>query len=202
MGSSGKQDISVDITEEAPPSPSEGPSPSSPVSPRTFAIDWCATPGTITACNSAVNLQDYRNKFSSIGSDTPGTITACNSSANLQDYRDKFGSIQSDTPLTITACTTACNSTDDLTKYQPREHQASVSSVASTVDTLRKEKLTEEPPYHIFTSTRKKQLVYIVSLAALFSPLSSNIYFPALGQIATVRRPFTISPACPFRRYT
>jgi hypothetical protein len=29
--------------------------------------------------------------------------------------------------------------------------------------------------------------VYIVSLAGLFSPLSSNIYFPALGQISKVR---------------
>ncbi|KAH9204150.1 major facilitator superfamily domain-containing protein, partial [Leptodontidium sp. 2 PMI_412] len=42
-----------------------------------------------------------------------------------------------------------------------------------------------EPPYHVFTLAKKKQLVYIVSLAGLFSPLSSNIYFPALGQIAT-----------------
>ncbi|KAK3937506.1 major facilitator superfamily domain-containing protein [Diplogelasinospora grovesii] len=41
-----------------------------------------------------------------------------------------------------------------------------------------------EPPYHIFTTTKKWQLVYIVSLAGLFSPLSSNIYFPALGAIA------------------
>ncbi|OCL08714.1 florfenicol exporter [Glonium stellatum] len=41
-----------------------------------------------------------------------------------------------------------------------------------------------EPPYHILTPRQKKQLVYIVSLAGLFSPLSSNIYFPALDTIA------------------
>ncbi|KAK3693414.1 major facilitator superfamily domain-containing protein [Podospora appendiculata] len=41
------------------------------------------------------------------------------------------------------------------------------------------------PPYHVFTTRQKWQLVYIVSLAGLFSPLSSNIYFPALGAIAT-----------------
>ncbi|KAH6853111.1 major facilitator superfamily domain-containing protein [Chaetomium sp. MPI-CAGE-AT-0009] len=41
-----------------------------------------------------------------------------------------------------------------------------------------------EPPYHVFTSQKKWQLVYIVSLAGLFSPLSSNIYFPTLGDIA------------------
>jgi hypothetical protein len=43
-----------------------------------------------------------------------------------------------------------------------------------------------EPPYHIFTLAKKKQLVYIVSAAAIFSPLSSNIYFPALGAISNV----------------
>ncbi|KAM7202190.1 Major facilitator superfamily domain containing protein [Rhypophila sp. PSN 637] len=41
-----------------------------------------------------------------------------------------------------------------------------------------------EPPYHVFTRKEKWALVYIVSLAGLFSPLSSNIYFPALGAIA------------------
>jgi hypothetical protein len=46
-----------------------------------------------------------------------------------------------------------------------------------------------EPPYHVFDRSKKKLLVYIISLAGLFSPLSSNIYFPALGEIATV---------CPF----
>ncbi|CZS95425.1 related to synaptic vesicle transporter SVOP and related transporters (major facilitator superfamily) [Rhynchosporium agropyri] len=46
------------------------------------------------------------------------------------------------------------------------------------------EKAVTEPPYHVFTLAQKKQMTYIVSLAALFSPLSSNIYFPALGRIA------------------
>ncbi|KAK0719206.1 major facilitator superfamily domain-containing protein [Lasiosphaeris hirsuta] len=43
---------------------------------------------------------------------------------------------------------------------------------------------TCEAPYHVFTRRKKWQLVIIVSLAGLFSPLSSNIYFPALGAIA------------------
>lgn len=42
------------------------------------------------------------------------------------------------------------------------------------------------PPYHVFTRPRKLQMVCIVSLAAIFSPLSSNIYFPALGAISRV----------------
>ncbi|KAJ5183112.1 hypothetical protein N7492_000728 [Penicillium capsulatum] len=40
------------------------------------------------------------------------------------------------------------------------------------------------PPYHVFSRSRKLQMVCIVSLAAIFSPLSSNIYFPALGMIS------------------
>jgi hypothetical protein len=42
------------------------------------------------------------------------------------------------------------------------------------------------PPYHVFSRSRKLQMVCIVSLAAIFSPLSSNIYFPALGEISRV----------------
>jgi hypothetical protein len=43
-----------------------------------------------------------------------------------------------------------------------------------------------DPPHHIFDRAKKKRLVYLVSLAAVFSPLSSNIYFPALNAIASV----------------
>lgn len=41
-------------------------------------------------------------------------------------------------------------------------------------------------PFHVFSLKKKTQLVYIVSIASLFSPLSSNIYFPALGEISRV----------------
>ncbi|GLI79722.1 nuclear aminoacylation-dependent tRNA export pathway component [Penicillium ochrochloron] len=44
--------------------------------------------------------------------------------------------------------------------------------------------IPKPPPYHVFSRSRKMQMVYIVSLAAIFSPLSSNIYFPALGLIS------------------
>ncbi|EAW12522.1 uncharacterized protein ACLA_009450 [Aspergillus clavatus NRRL 1] len=42
----------------------------------------------------------------------------------------------------------------------------------------------EPPAYHVFSRSRKLQMVCIVSLAAIFSPLSSNIYFPALGDVS------------------
>ncbi|OJJ96760.1 hypothetical protein ASPACDRAFT_46282 [Aspergillus aculeatus ATCC 16872] len=43
---------------------------------------------------------------------------------------------------------------------------------------------SEPPPHHIFTRSRKLQMVCIVSMAAIFSPLSSNIYFPALDDVS------------------
>lgn len=36
-------------------------------------------------------------------------------------------------------------------------------------------------PYHVFSSAKKRQLLWIVSLAGLFSPLSSNIYCKCLS---------------------
>jgi Na+/melibiose symporter-like transporter len=46
-------------------------------------------------------------------------------------------------------------------------------------------KPSENIPFHILHKKQKWLLVYLVSLAAMFSPLSSNIYFPAIDTIAT-----------------
>jgi hypothetical protein len=51
---------------------------------------------------------------------------------------------------------------------------------------ISKDRSLPETPYHVFSTQQKRVLVYIVSLAGLFSPLSSNIYFPALNAIADV----------------
>jgi hypothetical protein len=42
------------------------------------------------------------------------------------------------------------------------------------------------PSDHLFSLNKKKAIIYLVAVAALFSPLSSNIYFPALQTIAKV----------------
>jgi hypothetical protein len=62
----------------------------------------------------------------------------------------------------------------------PEGNNSSASSL------YRLEKKSPEPPYHVFSRSKKKQLVYLVSLAGLFSPLSSNIYFSAMGIISKV----------------
>lgn len=49
----------------------------------------------------------------------------------------------------------------------------------------------EEAAYHVFTKKEKWLVTVIIALAGLFSPLSSNIYFPALGAIANVSQLYT-----------
>jgi len=65
------------------------------------------------------------------------------------------------------------------------EKKLAIPSLSS--DTITVESQCEQQhPYHVFTRVRKLQVVCIVSLAAIFSPLSSNIYFPALSAVSTV----------------
>ncbi|PYH92668.1 MFS general substrate transporter [Aspergillus ellipticus CBS 707.79] len=44
---------------------------------------------------------------------------------------------------------------------------------------------TTEPPYSIFTKRQKSLIIILVSTAATFSGFTSNIYFPALTNIAS-----------------
>lgn len=71
-------------------------------------------------------------------------------------------------------------------KTKSFEDEVSPPSTPETLD-LESQSQAQSPPYHVFSRARKKQMVYLVSFAALFSPLSSNIYFPALGEVARVR---------------
>lgn len=41
------------------------------------------------------------------------------------------------------------------------------------------------PQYSIFTRSQKRYIVFLAAFAGLFSPLSANIYFPALNTLAT-----------------
>jgi hypothetical protein len=41
-----------------------------------------------------------------------------------------------------------------------------------------------EPPFSIYSSREKKVIVLMASLAALLSPLSANIYYPAMNVLA------------------
>jgi hypothetical protein len=76
----------------------------------------------------------------------------------------------------------SCDSSPSLSPADEKE-LATPSSASINLES----QIPPPPPYHVFTRTRKLQMVCIVSLAAIFSPLSSNIYFPALGVISKVR---------------
>jgi hypothetical protein len=66
--------------------------------------------------------------------------------------------------------------------------------IPSTVASEKKEadeavRATDRPqadstPYSIFTLNEKRFMVFIVTFAALFSPVSATIYYPALGPLA------------------
>ncbi|KJY00824.1 MFS transporter like protein [Zymoseptoria brevis] len=51
---------------------------------------------------------------------------------------------------------------------------------------------TSTAPFSVFTTPQKRFIVFMVSLASFFSPLSANIYFPALN---TLSRDFNVSPS-------
>ena len=58
--------------------------------------------------------------------------------------------------------------------------------VSSDSSDLESQSSLSTPVYHVFSQSQKLRMVYTVSLAAIFSPLSSNIYFPALALISKV----------------
>ncbi|KAK4959815.1 hypothetical protein LTR10_002703 [Elasticomyces elasticus] len=51
---------------------------------------------------------------------------------------------------------------------------------------------TNSPPWSSFTSKQKRFIVLMVAVAGFFSPLSANIYFPALNTLST---DFHVTPA-------
>ncbi|KAJ5736371.1 uncharacterized protein N7483_001496 [Penicillium malachiteum] len=66
-----------------------------------------------------------------------------------------------------------------------QDEKQSPPTTSSCASSFKLESQTpSSPQYHVFTRSRKLQMVCIVSLAAIFSPLSSNIYFPALKTIS------------------
>lgn len=55
-----------------------------------------------------------------------------------------------------------------------------------SVSTVVPEQVHYEPPYNVFSPRKRKAMMYLCAIAGMFSSLSANIYFPALGQISRV----------------
>lgn len=84
--------------------------------------------------------------------------------------------------------TTTSSSTPDLatlTVTADEKHPTSPSTPPSTTqDTIPPSEEEEEAPFSTFTPLQKNLIALAASLAALFSTLSSFIYYPALTRIA------------------
>ncbi|KAK3498705.1 major facilitator superfamily domain-containing protein [Neurospora crassa] len=87
--------------------------------------------------------------------------------------------------------TQASSSTEVDEKFegQGKSDKASATTSVTQIEGINSSGLPE-PPYHVFTKKKKRLVTGIIAVAGLFSPLSSNIYFPALGAIANVSHPF------------
>ncbi|KAJ5836330.1 Major facilitator superfamily domain general substrate transporter [Penicillium robsamsonii] len=76
------------------------------------------------------------------------------------------------------------NSVNSSPNLSPRDEK-DLSIPSTPAESIKLESQAPvSPSYHVFPRSRKLLMVIIVSLAAIFSPLSSNIYFPALTDVA------------------
>ncbi|KAK3948001.1 major facilitator superfamily domain-containing protein [Pseudoneurospora amorphoporcata] len=69
-------------------------------------------------------------------------------------------------------------------KSEKASATASVTRIGDNTIINSNSRQPSEPPYHVFTKKEKWLVTVIIAVSGLFSPLSSNIYFPALGAIA------------------
>jgi len=67
----------------------------------------------------------------------------------------------------------------------PEDQEERRAKVEQELHTMPETQGEVEPPYTLFGPREKIVIVIIASVAALFSPLSANIYYPALDILAS-----------------
>lgn len=60
----------------------------------------------------------------------------------------------------------------------------SSGSAAANPDLERLDRVSSGPPYSTFTKSQKGYIVFMIALGGFFSPLSANIFFPALNALS------------------
>jgi len=73
---------------------------------------------------------------------------------------------------------------NDVDTATPESKEA-IATEGKDDEKTKLEKIESGPPWSSFGRWEKKFIVMIASLGAFFSPLTTNIYFPALNQIST-----------------
>jgi hypothetical protein len=119
------------------------------------------------------------------------------SSDNLNGYATPSNSSDSQSSMGASLQSPAGSSTNLIFRHLDGIETPHINSSTSTSISDRKrpmrcmcrvvrQKRHPEPPYHVFPRTKKKMLMYLAAIVGMFSSLSANIYFPALGQISRV----------------
>ena len=84
-----------------------------------------------------------------------------------------------------TSCQQPSAAREDETSHdsaQPLEHAAITSRNAEDLEAVHR--VPSGPAYTVFSRSQKRFIVFMVAMAGFFSPLSANIYFPALNPLA------------------
>ncbi|KAL9115139.1 MAG: hypothetical protein Q9227_000933 [Pyrenula ochraceoflavens] len=129
------------------------------------------------------------------------TFEDCNASEASVPAKEGLQSLNKDaTSSRSTSSRCSRNGEQDPEKRVSEEHSGQVSpiSVANGSDLNRQatrsggsatgmEDVNREPsgpPFSVFTGNQRRIIVFLASFGGFFSPLSSNIYFPALNSLA------------------
>ncbi|KAL8801075.1 MAG: hypothetical protein Q9182_004714 [Xanthomendoza sp. 2 TL-2023] len=66
----------------------------------------------------------------------------------------------------------------------PEHDEVSRDQINLDVEQPHKATESQKAPYTVFSKPEKRWIVFLVALAGFFSPLSANIYFPAVNYLA------------------
>ena len=82
----------------------------------------------------------------------------------------------------------ACNAYSETAPAPQAKEELHATEIPAEQDTQDVEALrrtdTGRPVYSVFTKRQKKNIVFLTAFGSFFSPLSANIYFPALNSLA------------------
>jgi MFS family permease len=104
---------------------------------------------------------------------------------NLDPHQDVVRSLPSHRSMSSSRKSQPISLNSSIQPYGPKDIIIGCKAVDNDVE-YEAQRPNVETPHHVFDKRRKKRLVWLISLAAMFSPLSSNIYFPALPEISEV----------------
>jgi hypothetical protein len=164
--------VATESTPQSPPTTEL----SSPSTPSSSHIDDIGRSPCLRSSPSSDNLKGYVTPSGTWDGRSIQALPELNSlqsSGSSSTYLISRHLDGNETPLSADSGT----STDTSDGKQP---------IRSLCHVLHEKTTHPEPPYHVFPQKKKKTLMYIAATTGMFSSLSANIYFPALGQISRV----------------